>query len=184
MKKLILILLFCSTYCPAQRADFVRENITFRLDSNYFSVEGLYYFLNRSDTIVNSEIFYPFPAYAGPEIDSIQVMNLWRGEVIRFTSEGSNGISFRLHLDKSDSAYIHIYYRQRLTSDSAVYILKTTAGWGKPLEVADFKLITPASITIKNFSYIPDKSYKLNNIKIYTWQKYNFMPRKDMVFRF
>lgn len=180
----IFLLLFFTSFAFGQRADFFKEDLTFRLDNVYFDVDGYYWFTNHSDKPVISNIFYPFPHYAGGEIDSIRLYSISAGQKPKYRKEGNNGISFILYIAPLDTVLFQIGYRQKLISDSAVYILKTTKGWGKPIDRAEYKLIVPDYLTIKNFSYKPDKTYKIENNTIYYWKKLNFMPNEDMIFYF
>jgi hypothetical protein len=184
MRKAICLLLLLSAFAFGQRADFFKEDLTFHLDGTYFRVEGFYWFANQSDKPVNSEIYSPFPTHAGDQIDSIRVYNISAGRETGFNREEKFGISFMLHLAALDTVLLQIKYRQKLHADSAVYILKTTRGWGKPLDDAEFKLITPDSLKIKKYSYPPDQSYKLDKLRIYLWKRTRFMPAEDMIFHF
>ncbi|MCG3118954.1 MAG: hypothetical protein ALAOOOJD_01243 [bacterium] len=184
MRKVIGLLLLLSSFAFGQRADFFKEDITFHLDGIYLHVEGYYWFANHSDKPVHSDIYYPFPIHAGDQIDSIRVYNISAGRETGFQKEDKFGLSFMLHFAALDTILLQIKYRQKLKADSAVYILQTTRGWGKPLNDAEFKLITPASFQIKKFSYPPDASFELEKLKIYHWKKENFMPAEDMIFTF
>lgn len=184
MLKAIGLLLLLSVVAFGQRAIFFKEDITFRLDGIHFHIEGYYWFANHSEKPVKSEIYYPFPTYAGAQIDSIRVYNISAGRETGFHQEDKFGISFMLHFASLDTILLQIKYRQKLKADSAVYILQTTRGWGKPLEDAEFKLITPVSVKIKKFSYPPDQSYELEKFRIYRWKWKDFMPTDDMIFCF
>ncbi len=184
MKKILFFLILTNSFSFAQRADFFKEDITFRLDSTYIDVEGVYWFLNNYDKPVFSDIFYPFPVSSGSEIDSIRLFNITAGQKTKYNLESGSGISFNLFIPPKDTVLFQIGYRQKLNGDSAVYILRSTQVWGKPLERAEYKLMTSLIFKIKNFSYLPDKIYKIDNKKIYYWKKENFMPKVDMVFKF
>ena len=184
MRKIIYLVFLVCSISFGQRADFYREDITFRLDSVHLIVEGYYWFANHSDKHVNSNIFYPFPNYHGEKIDSIRLYNISAGQQTFYKLEGANGITFDLLIAPHDTALFRIEYRQMLSGDSAVYILRTTQGWGKPLAHAEYKLIVHDTMKIKRFSYPPDKLYNIENEKIYYWKKNNFMPAKDMIFYF
>ena len=80
MKKALYFILIISTISFAQRADFIKEDITFRLDSLYLDVEGYYWFANNFDKAVINEIFYPFPDLPGGTIDSIRLFNITGGQ--------------------------------------------------------------------------------------------------------
>jgi len=184
MKKLLPILLLFSSFSYGQQADFFQEDITFRLSKSLFDVEGYYWFANNSDKAIFSNLFYPFPNYSGEKIDSVRLFNISSGENVNYNFEGNHGISFNLNIQPRDTVLLQIGYRQEIKSDSALYILRSTKSWGKPLVKAEYKLIIPDSLTITEFSYLPDKTYEIQNQKIYYWKKKNFMPEKDMIFYF
>ena len=183
IKTFYLLITLCS-FSFGQRASFFKEDITFRLDSNHLNVEGYYWFCNTSHTSIATEIFYPFPYTFGEIIDSIRIYNISMGQKHPYKLEGRNGISFYLYIAAHDTALFQIGYRQKLTKDSAVYILNTTQAWGKPLIHAEYKLLVPESFVIKHFSYPPNKSYEIQNEKIYYWEMNDFMPTRDMIFYF
>jgi len=182
MKKLFYFLMICWSFSYSQRTDFTREDITFRLDGRSMDTEGYYWFLNTTNTVITSDIFYPFPSFAGETIDSIRLMNISAGQKIRYNRDGNTGITFKFLLMPHDTILLQIGYRQGLCADSAVYILQTTQQWNKPLQHAEYKLIIPDSLVIKKFSYLPQRSYKIQNEKIFYWEMNNFMPTRDMVF--
>jgi hypothetical protein len=178
-----LQLLICS-FAFGQRADFFREDITFRLDGVHLDVEGYYWFSNNSDKPIATDISYPFPNCCGEKIDSIRVYNISAAQNTRYNLDGTSGISFHLFIGPHDTALFQIGYRQKLNSDSAVYILRTTQGWGKPLNHCEYKLLVPGSLVVKDFSYPPVRSYIIQGEKIYYWEMENFMPARDMIFHF
>jgi len=184
MKNFVFIFFLFAITTSSQRADFFREDITFRLDSTYFEVEGYYWFANHSDKVVNSEIFYPFPDGQSGRIDSIRLFSISSGNIVGYKKEGCSGISFLMNIYPFDTLLFQIGYRQKVVCDSAIYILRSTRGWGKPIDLAEYKLIVPDSFRIKQFSYKPDKSYKMEKFMVYYWRKENFMPDKDMIFNF
>lgn len=184
MKKIACFLFFVCLPIYGQRADFFREDVTFRLDGFFLNVEGYYWFLNHSSKPVHSNIFYPFPNYSGEKIDSIRLYNLSAGRETEFKRESKYGISFDLSIASFDTVLFQVGYRQELKGDSAVYILKTTQGWGQPIDRAEFRLVVPDSLIVKKFSYPPDKSYLIEKKKIYIWKMKDFMPVRDMVYYF
>ncbi len=184
MNKILFFLILTSSTLLSQRANFFKEDITFRLDSTHLDVNGFYWFLNNNDKPVFSEIFYPIPITFGTKIDSIRLYNISAGQKTKYNLEAGSGISFNLFIQPKDTVLFLIGYRQKLSGDSAVYILKSTQVWGKPLKNAEYKLITSKSFTISGFSYKPEKIYSIEGKKIYYWKMKNFMPQKDMVFIF
>jgi hypothetical protein len=184
MKKAFYLLVLLNSVVIGQRADFFKEDITFRLDSSYMNVEGYYWFSNHSDKPILSDIYYPFSYDTGQQIDSINIFNISIGQETRFKKESKYGISFPLRLAPLDTVLLKIKYKQNLNADSAIYILKTTQFWGKPIDHAEYKLITPISLYIKKFTYPPDKTYEIEKLRIYYWKRNNFMPVQDMIFYF
>lgn len=183
MSKLLYIFLLTCSFAFGQRINFHREDVTCRLDGEYLRVEGYYWFSNESNVAVRSEIYYPFPHDSGGLVDSMKVYNLTRGQET-FIGVEKFGLSFFVDIEPSDTSLFQIKYRQRLNSDSAVYILKTTKSWGKPLDVAEFKLMVPDSLKIKHFTYPPDQLYKIEKLCIYLWKRQCFMPDRNLVFYF
>jgi hypothetical protein len=184
MNRVFFSLVILCSYTFGQRADFFREDITFHLDGNRLDVEGYYWFWNTSNTPIASDIFYPFPYRFGDEIDSVRLYDLSRGQRVQYRFDGTNGISFSLSIAPRDTTVLQIGYRQKLVGDSAMYILRTTQGWGKQLDRAEYKLLVPDSLVIKGFSYPPVKTYRIQGEKIYYWEMDNFMPALDMIFYF
>jgi hypothetical protein len=77
VKRTINIFLILSACIYSQGVTFFREDITFRLDREYFKVDGLYWFCNNSDKIVGKIIYYPFATNSSSEeIDSVDVFNI------------------------------------------------------------------------------------------------------------
>ncbi len=184
MKKYYLLLFILSSITFAQTTDFFKEDITFYMDSTYFSANGFYWFANNSGKPIQNNIFYPFPNNSNEKIDSIAVFNLSSERYINFIHEGKHGITFDMFIEPYDTVIFQIKYRQKLNSDSAVYILRTTQKWSKPLKYSEYKLIVSKSFKINKFSYTPLKSYEIQNKKIYFWKMKIFMPLKDMIFYF
>ncbi|MCL5267532.1 MAG: hypothetical protein M1469_05450 [Bacteroidetes bacterium] len=167
----------------AQGINFLKEDIAFHLTGRYFIVDGYYWFCNSSSRNQGMLIFYPIDASAGG-VDSVNLSTVVVGAPVEIRDRTDGGFSFMLHLSADDTAVYRIVYRQRITADSAIYILRSTQAWNKPLESAEYKLILEEPITITQFSYKPDKVYTVGGKRIYFWKRLNFMPDKDMVIHF
>jgi len=155
---------------------FLEEYIDFSLDSNYFSINGIYSFQNKNNRAVNQQIMFPF-ADKSTEIDSIRVVNLYSGEKIDFIRKDSF-IYFAIYLPVNDTVDVNIFYRQK-TSAKNKYIITSTQSWGEPLKTAIYTLTAEKNLKIKSFSYSPDAVKELENSTLYTWKKHNFMPKED-----
>lgn len=183
--KIITFLFICFSNVIAQSVDFYREDITFRLSDTKFQVDGIYYFYNNTDQKQKNLIYFPVkPICANNKIDSIQVINLSKMKVVSISQKTANGFIFVLEANAQDSTLYQIKYQQDICSDSAIYILKSTQKWGKPLVAGQYKLIVPNSIKINHSSYEPDKKYYFNDFYVYAWQERDFYPNRDMIFKF
>jgi hypothetical protein len=176
-------IVFQACAVKAQHAEFYKEHIIFRIDHNYFYVNGEYY-LRMTDTSAHPiSLFYPFPTdsiYSKP--DSILILNVNKNKFIHNYRTLKTGILFSVDLDSV--TLLMISYRQHLSAQTARYILTTTQEWGKPLDEVSYELITPEEMKIDSFSYPPDNQQKIDSQIFYFWQKEYFWPENDMIFRF
>lgn len=155
---------------------FPSEYIDFKIDSSYFSINGVYTFQNKTGKNVYFNIEFPFGVNTSL-IDSIRVVNLKNLQPVHFKTNQQN-ISFYLNLLPHDTVQYNIFYRQQLAKVNT-YILTTTKSWGLPLDNAVYSLTVHKNIKIKSISMEPDSSkYDLNNITYY-WRKQNFTPQAD-----
>ncbi|MCL2313408.1 MAG: hypothetical protein FWC41_13210 [Firmicutes bacterium] len=182
MKKNIIFLLaivlsVTISYLKAQKNIlFFEEHIDFSLDSNYFCVNGIYSFQNKSDQEKNQQIMFPF-ADKSTGIDSIRIINLYSGRKIDFNRKG-NFIYFAVYLPINDTVDVNIFYRQK-TSENNKYVLTSTKSWGEPLKTAIYTLSIERYIKIKSLSYLPDSIKEFDNRIVYIWEKHDFMPEYD-----
>ena len=182
MKAVISIVLILSTSIFCQGVKFFGEDITFRIDKEYFIVDGIYWFFNETDKPVEKIIYYPFPTdYSTEEVDSISIYNIseQREEIALEISD--NGLRYLLLMAANDTTIYRIGYRQKVRNGFVKYILTSTAEWDRPLEWAKYKLIADDKAEIDQFSYEPDRLYELDNEKIFFWERRNFLPEFDFV---
>ena len=180
----IFLLSFLHSGLFTQDIEFVREDLTFELQCEYFMVSGDYYFCNVGENPVRQVMFYPFPvdpAY-GP-VDSVIVTRKSSGKNV-FRNSGSKGVSFFVDIEPYEIEIYEISYRQQLMANKAEYILTTTATWNRPLELLSFELIFPDDIIIDSISYQPDSRDTSGLINHYYWTRKDFMPDKNMVICF
>ena len=172
-----LILLSLPAYLKAQNpVSFFEEHIDFKLDSNFFSVNGIYSFYNNSSEIVTRLIRFPF-AVNRMSVDSIKILNLNSQKLLRYNLM-EDAVSFNLTVLPKDTLDINIFYRQK-TSSKNTYILTTTQIWGNPLDKAVYTLTASKGMAINSFSYIPDSVKLVDNNRLYKWEKHHFSPKID-----
>ena len=186
MKHLIVfILLFSFQIIQAQDLQFYQEDLDFKIEENYFYVDGLYYFRNTSSKEINRRLFYPFPqdeAYG--EVDSIFAFNIQDSLKEINLHNNLKGSSFTIHIDPDTTAIYRIGYRQKLKETKAEYILTTTQSWGIPFTQVNYTLEFPKEFSLDSISYIPDSLHEGKEKYIFFWHKDNFMPNKNFEINF
>lgn len=164
----------------AQDLQFYQEDLDFKVEENYFYVDGLYYFRNPSSKKINRRLFYPFPqdkAYG--KVDSIFVINVQDSLVEINLQNNLNGSSFTIHIDPDTTTIYHIGYRQELKETKAEYILTTTQSWGIPFEQINYTLEFPKEFSLDSISYMPDSLREESEKYFFFWHKENFMPDRN-----
>lgn len=154
-----------------------------KIEKDYFYVNGIYYLqYSDDDRIV---LNYPFPE--GPEygvVDSIFFLDLTTNDPVKILKSNQERIMFSLDLKLNEETALQVSYRQKLNSNVAKYILKSTLAWQVPLEVVFYQLIVPEYIRINQFSILPDDSLQTQHETLYYWKKSNYMPQSDLIFQF
>ncbi|MCK9398930.1 MAG: hypothetical protein M0Q51_02900 [Bacteroidales bacterium] len=185
MHKTLLFLIFLISYSIGfgQDISFYKENITMKIEKDYFYVTGNYYLKTNGDKLAT--LVYPFQVDSlMGEVDSIYIFNLTANEPVEPLSNRRDGIVFRADFGDNTELLILISYRQKLSGNRAEYILESTIGWRKPLDQADYQLIIPDNLKVVRFSIPPDESILTDTERIYYWSKTDYMPTGNMVFEF
>ena len=184
LRSIFVFTLLCSMIkIQGQEISFYKENITMKIELDYFYVTGIYYLKTTGDNSIT--LVYPFPVdslYGAA--DSIFIFNLTENSQIEPLSIRSNSLAFKADIGETNKLDILISYRQQLLGNRAEYILESTIGWRKPFEQADYQLIIEPGIEIISFSIPPDESIKTDEGTVYYWSKTNFMPTVNMIFEF
>lgn len=171
---LIVLCLLLPFHLAAQKSlQFIGEKIDFEVNSNVFSVNGVYYFLNQTDDILIQAITFPF----SKESDSIivkHVFNLNQLQMLEY-KQSSHSIHFKIKSFPNDTLKINIAYSQK-TEVENIYILKSTQYWGKALNHVKYSLTVDKSVELRDVSLKPDTL--IGNI--YYWEKEEFYPTEDL----
>ena len=181
MKHIIIVILLLSfQLIQAQDLQFYQEDLDFKIEENYFYVDGLYYFRNTSNKEINRRLFYPFPQdKAFGKVDSIFIINVLNPLKETNLQNNLKGSSFTIHIGPDTIAIYRIGYRQELKETKAEYILTTTQTWGIPFEQVNYTLEFPKEFSLDSISYMPDSLREENDKYIFFWHKENFMPEKN-----
>ncbi|MBN2365234.1 MAG: hypothetical protein EH225_04315 [Calditrichaeota bacterium] len=185
MRFIGIVILILNGIIFGQEMAFFQEDITFRIDNEYFQVDGFYWFSNKSGKRLEKSIYFPFGnSPHSKAIDSINVLNISKNTTADIINLSGRGFSFLLEVAPGDTEVYRIRYREELTCDSARYILTSTRRWNKPLEQAEYKLIVSGGVEITGFSIEADRIYGIDGERIYYWKRKEFMPENDMIFHF
>lgn len=182
MFRIFLIFLFFifPAFIQAQEIHFVKEELTFDTDSEYFGVAGYYYFSNTGSITATQQIFYPvYKDSLYKSFESLRIFNCNSGEELKGVIISDNGAMFKISVNQGDSLCLHISYRQKIKGNKVCYILQSTQKWKKPLEKAVYTYISDEAISESCFSYKPHKHSVIDGKNIYSWYFTSFMPDRD-----
>jgi len=174
MSRIIIILLFAIplNIFAQQKLQFIGERIDFAINKERFSINGIYYFSNSTETEIKQTILFPFSKGADSLIVK-RVFNLTYSENLSF--QYLNGsIAFKIIVLPKDTVKVNIAYSQ-MTNSENVYVLESTQTWGKALKRADYSLEFEQSVQIDSLSLRPDSL--INNV--YYWKRQDFYPNEN-----
>lgn len=182
----IILLLFSGLISSlfAGELNFFREDLNFFLKDSVFTVDGNYYFKPLEGKEFKTMLYYPLPTGLNKgKILSSAVFDLNSGKAVEISGVSDKGFFFPVTAAADSAGRYKIIYSQIFKSKSAEYILTTTNAWGRPLSEVNYTLTTDSAIVIDSFSFPPDRALKLADKKVYSWQKFNFLPDKDFIIK-
>jgi len=178
------MLISFSTVLFAGELNFFREDLNFFLKDSVFTVDGNYYFKPLEGKEIKTMLYYPLPTGLNKgKIVSSAVYDLNSGKAVEISGVSEKGFFFQVTAAADSAGRYKIIYSQIFKSKSAEYILTTTNAWGRPLSEVNYTLTTDSAVVIDSFSFPPDRSLKLADKKVYSWQKFNFLPDKDFIIK-
>lgn len=184
MKKWITIIgaLLVQLCSYGQAFQFFAEDLTFRLSSGLFEVEGDYYFRNTTNRPARQTLLYPFPAEAA--YGTISYISIMQGSDSILFKRTTAGVLFTVTAAARQEVAYRIGYGQHLAADSACYIITTTQRWKQPFEWATYQLHIPDSLRLLDISILPDSIGRTSTEEIYFWSRKNFWPEMDFLIRY
>jgi len=174
MNRLIVILLIViPIHVLAQhKLEFIGEKIDFAINSDQFTINGIYYFANNSEHEIKQTILFPFAKNTNSTTVK-RVYNLTYGENIPF-KELNNAVAFKILVLPKDMVKVNIAYAQNTVKEN-IYILESTQTWAHALKKADYSLTFDASVQIDSLSLKSDSL--INNV--YYWKRKDFYPNEN-----
>lgn len=181
----LLILTGYIQLIQAQKPEFFREEISFGIDSLFFTVNGNYFFRNTTDVNHRYIIVYPVRSNnTAKPIDTIMVFDADDpGQLLKVRVKDTIA-TFEIVMSPRSVKNIRVFYRQYHNKREVRYILLTTRLWDKPFEQADYDLTIRKSLKIDAFSINPDFRVDFGETEIYYWKRENFMPERDFEVKF
>lgn len=181
----LLILTGFNQLIIAQKPEFFREEISFGIDSLYFTVNGNYFFRNTSDETRKYIIAYPVRSNnTSKPIDTIMVFDTDNPAQLLKVGVRDTLATFEIVMSPHSVKNILVFYRQFHNKREVRYILLTTRLWDKPFEKADYNLTIRKDIRIDGFSIDPDSRIDFGETEVFYWKRENFMPDKDFEAKF
>jgi hypothetical protein len=177
-------LLYLFAFCVSgQGFRFYKENITMKIEKDYFHVTGIYYL--KSDGNKSEVLVYPYPVDSlYGTVDSICIYSMTSNTIIKPNKTDRDKTVFTLGFGHNPDQDIQISYRQKLLGNRAEYILKSTIGWREPLDQANYQLIVQSGMLITRFSIPPQDSIVTGQERVYLWKKHDYMPSENLIFDF
>ncbi len=181
----LLIFIGFNQLIQAQKPEFFREEISFGIDTLYFTVSGNYFFRNASDDKRKYIIAYPVRSNnTSKPVDTIMVFDAENpGQLMKVLVKDTLAI-FEIVISPHSVKNIRVFYRQYHNKSEVRYILLTTRLWDKPFEQAEYNLTIRKNIKIDAFSINPDSRVDFGETEIFYWKRENFMPEKDFEVKF
>lgn len=178
-----IFILLIATNIFAQSPDFFRERIEIGIHHNACDVTGTYYLKNSSEQDMMRMFYYPVVVNDQIDFpDSVRVTKRISGDKIKYIVS-ERGVSFTLNIPAKSIIVIDVYYHQKISGNAFEYILLTTKNWHKPLDFAEYQITIPADMKITQISYPFKKAFLKNGRSVYTLEKKDFEPDKNIIIR-
>jgi len=168
---------------PRRPVDFFAEEITLAVDDGFVTIAGIYHFRNNTAHEGNYPIMFPF------YVDSLSSFpDKIEGSLIGTDTAtlniremaDRNGAMIDIPLMPNAVTIWRLDYRQRITGNSARYILKSTQSWGQPLEEATYKFVIPSHFAdVRTWPEADSIAEESGLCKFWAHRK-DFMPLEDM----
>lgn len=179
----VALFVLVSIHLSAQKVDFYREELRFTVDSQWFYMQGDFFFARLSETVTDQNIGFPVPEGTMGLIDTFSVYD-YQSQQYVMTGRGRSGFKFNISFAQHDSVVLHIRYRQRIADTSLCYIITSVQAWGKPLRYAAYSLEVPHYAEVSGFSLTDPHTFTSEKSRVYMWERYNFMPTTDIRFNY
>ena len=167
---------FLAGFYPIVR--FVEEQIDIRVFPDHIKVEGYYVYRNPFPFPVIQGFSVPLPvdeSHPTPVLIAAKKLTPHETPIKLLHLFGKP--RFEIAFDAKESVRVKVQYQQQAPEKNALYILKTTKPWNRPIVQGTYSLtLEGVKIISSNYPLISDISGSL------MFQKRNFMPQDDWHF--
>ena len=167
--------------------EFFKEEISMYIGAGEFSIHGLYYFRNNTDSDKPMPVVFPFhiddSTHFPHEIKAFKSAGRDL-ETLYFKENRERGsISISIPMKPRETTNWGLYYTQKIDKPQATYILKSTRIWGKPLEEALYKIYIPKNFDVDYIWADVDSVTQHENQEVLWIDKTEYMPFDDMTIK-
>ncbi len=161
---------------------FTKEDITMCiLNENTVEISGIYWFTNTTDSSKGLSIYFPFA------IDSISnypdFISLQGASGAIAYARNKDGINWQMYIPGKKTDSVHLIYRQHTQRQEGKYIVMTALSWNRPLVTATFTLKISPKYVLSYYTFTTDSITVDKDTLTYTSKYKNFIPERDLVFR-
>lgn len=179
----VCLLLVFTASSQTNHIRFYREDIHFKIEDNIYTVHGLFFFENTGTNSMVKILRFPFPEdpLRFGKVLSFGIHDDTDGDEHILLKQDDSEAKFKIDLDAGQKKRYRINYKQEFTGKVIAF---TTHKLGKAFDQFNFWLEMPAELELTEVSYEPDSTFVRENKRFYRWQRKDFMPEKNLIFKF
>jgi hypothetical protein len=173
-----IVILLCSGFAQAEKpVKFYKEETTITLQENSVSVQGFYFFENRSDFELDVSLLYPF--YIDPfQLFPRTIRVLDPVDPITF-EEKEKGIQWSQHFEPTGIETVLVHYDQEIKQTQATYVLEKSS-WNSKVDNISILVEAPLSFLNMSLSIEADSSNADGKHQYFYITRRYFTPEQDL----
>lgn len=174
---------------PGPALDFASERIQITLGRGFFHVEGHYFYHNRARVSRTQNLSVPLPVQTGSSALVEPLVRLVDDQGRSRALEVTNFLGrdyFRLYAGPGETCHVVVSFSHAAPENRGLYLLTTTAPWGKPLKRGEYIIRTVADSRADDAAKMRllDSSLPLQarGPGLWSTELLDFMPDRDWTF--
>ena len=172
-------------YVKTNQIRFFQERINFTVKPDgTVQVVGAFSLKNNSKKDKTIRMVFPFPkeVYLEPATGISMKLNQPDQKLEYEQVEGINCCVCEVMLKAGEITVMEIKYSQKSTQNRFKYLLRSIMIWGDKMNDADFTIQLPKNMALESTNYNCQKSPASGDYNVYTINRKDFMPTKDLEF--